>query len=309
MEDDMEGAKKLKLILGAFEKLSGLKINFHKCELFCFGESKDKVREYVQLFGCKEGSFPFKYLGIPMSPGRIKLKDWAILESRFQKRLSSWKGKLLSTGGRLVLINSVLSSLPMFMMSFFRVPKGILKKLDYYRSRFFWQSDEHKKKYRLAKWTILSKPKCVGGLGILNLEIQNICLLSKWIFKLLNEEGAWQDMLRNKYLKTKSLAQVTRKPGDSHFWAGLMDIKDKVLSLGRFAVHDGEQARFWEDIWMGNEALMVKYPSLYHIVRKKQVSVASVLQSIPLNISFRRALTGNGWNCGESWFDKFVMFP
>jgi hypothetical protein len=60
---------------------------------------------------------------------------------------------------------------------------------------------------------------------------------------------------------------------------------------------------------MGNEALMVKYPSLYQIVRKKQVSVASVLQSIPLNISFRRALTGNGWNCGESWFDKFVMFP
>jgi hypothetical protein len=124
------------------------------------------------------------------------------------------------------------------------------------------------------------------------LEIQNIFLLSKWIFKLLNEEGAWQDMLRNKYLKTKSLAQVTRKPGDSHFWAGLMDIKDKVLSLGRFAVHDGEQARFWEDIWIGNEALMVKYPSLYQIVRKKQVSVASVLHSIPLNISFRRALTG-----------------
>jgi hypothetical protein len=51
MEDDMEGAKKLKLILSAFEKLSGLKINFHKSELFCFGESKDKVREYVQLFG------------------------------------------------------------------------------------------------------------------------------------------------------------------------------------------------------------------------------------------------------------------
>jgi hypothetical protein len=36
-----------------------------------------------------------------------------------------------------VLINSVLSSLPMFMLSFFRVPKGVLEKLDYYRSRFF----------------------------------------------------------------------------------------------------------------------------------------------------------------------------
>jgi hypothetical protein len=45
-------------------------------------------------------------------------------------------------GGRLVLINSVLSSLSMFMMSF-KIPKGVLEKLDYYRSRFFWQCDEH----------------------------------------------------------------------------------------------------------------------------------------------------------------------
>jgi hypothetical protein len=51
----------------------------------------------------------------------------------------------------------------MFMMSFFRIPKGVLERLDYYRSRFFWQCDEHKKKYRLARWGILKKPKDIGG--------------------------------------------------------------------------------------------------------------------------------------------------
>ena len=60
-----------------------------------------------------------------------------MVEDHFQKKLSSWKGKLLSYGGRLVLINSVLSSLAMFMMSFFEVPKGILKKLDFYMLVFF----------------------------------------------------------------------------------------------------------------------------------------------------------------------------
>ena len=58
---------------------------------------------------------------------------------------------MLSVGGRLVLLNSVLSSLPMFMLSFFELPKGVLKKLDCFRSQFCWQSDEHKKKYRLTK--------------------------------------------------------------------------------------------------------------------------------------------------------------
>jgi hypothetical protein len=72
--------------------------------------------------------------------------DWNIIEQRFEKKLSSWKGKHLSVGGRLVLINSVLTSLAMFMLSFFEVPRGVLEKLEYYRSHFFWQSDNHKKK-------------------------------------------------------------------------------------------------------------------------------------------------------------------
>jgi hypothetical protein len=151
LDDDLEKARNLKLVVSAFEKLSGLKINFHKSELFSFGDTREKAAKYVELFGCKEGDLPFRYLGIPMSYRKLSNKDWSPVEERFQKKLSSWKGKLLSSGGRLVLINSVLSSLPMFMISFFRIPKGVREKLDYYRSRFFWQCDEHKNKYILAK--------------------------------------------------------------------------------------------------------------------------------------------------------------
>ena len=68
---------------------------------------------------------------------KLSNADWRIVEEKFEKKLSSWKGKHMSVGGRLVLINSVLTSLAMFMLSFFEVPKGVLEKLDYYRSRFF----------------------------------------------------------------------------------------------------------------------------------------------------------------------------
>uniref|UniRef100_A0A453NTJ0 Uncharacterized protein n=1 Tax=Aegilops tauschii subsp. strangulata TaxID=200361 RepID=A0A453NTJ0_AEGTS len=69
---------------------------------------------------------------------------------------------LMSYGGRLVLINSVLTSMPMFLLSFFEVPKGVRKRLDFYRSLFFWQSDEVKTKYRLARWDIICRPKDQG---------------------------------------------------------------------------------------------------------------------------------------------------
>jgi hypothetical protein len=66
-----------------------------------------------------------------------------------------------------------------------------------------------------------------------------------------------------------------------------------VLARGRFQVQDGSQTRFWEDLWLGKEHLMVKYPTLYNIVRKKNVSVAQVLSTTSLNVSFRRALVGD----------------
>jgi len=77
----------------------------------------------------------------------------------------------------------------MYMMSFFEIPKGVRKKLDYFRSRFFWQSNENQRKYCLAKWSILCQPKDQGGLGIHNLEVKNIALLSKWLYLLLTIDG------------------------------------------------------------------------------------------------------------------------
>ena len=125
-----------------------------------------------------------------------------------------------------MLIDSVLSSLPMFMLSSIEIPKGVLKRLDFYRSHFFCQSDQHKRKYRLTKWNIICRPKDQGGLGVEGLDIKNKCLLSKWLFKLLNEEGMWQELIHNKYLKDQTMSQVTAKPTDSQFWKGLMKIKN-----------------------------------------------------------------------------------
>ena len=122
--------------------------------------------------------------------------------------------------------------MPMFMLSFLQIPKGVRKRLDFFRSRFFWESGE-KKKYRLGKWSIMCRPKDQGGLGIEVLEIKNKCLLSKWLFKLLNEEGVWQELIRNKYLINRTLAQVDEKPTNSPFWKGLMHVKE-FFSRGSF---------------------------------------------------------------------------
>ncbi|WVZ88927.1 hypothetical protein U9M48_035394, partial [Paspalum notatum var. saurae] len=274
-DHDLEKARNMKALLCMFEKLSGLKINFHKSKIFSFGQAKECENDYSELFGCRSGSFPFRYLGLPMHYRKLGNSDRKHIEERFEKRLSGWKGKLLSVGGRCPEETGV------------------------FRSRFFWQNDRYKKKYHFIKWDQIRQPKEQGRLGIIDLEVQNKCLLSKWLFKLANEDGIWQSLIRNKYLKSKPLGSGIKKPGVSHFWAGLMEVKQIFLGLGSFRIGDGTQVRFWEDTWCGNQPLKLSYPSLFSIARKKGATVADVMCSSPLNMSFRRGLHGerlHAWN-------------
>jgi hypothetical protein len=130
MEHDIDKVVNMKLILCLFEQLSSLKINFHKSELFCFGKAKDSQHDYKEIFGCAVGALPFKYLGIPIHFRKLLIKEWKVIKDRFEKKLASWISKILSYGDRLILINSVLTSLPMFLLSFFQIPIGVRKRLD-----------------------------------------------------------------------------------------------------------------------------------------------------------------------------------
>jgi hypothetical protein len=73
--------------LCAFEQLSGLKINFHKSELFCYREAKEYQDQYTELFGCGMGKYPFKYLGIPMHHKKLLNADWKSVEEKFEKKI------------------------------------------------------------------------------------------------------------------------------------------------------------------------------------------------------------------------------
>ena len=76
IDHDLEQAKNLKLLLCAFEQVSGLKINFHKSEIFCYGAAKEMQDIYTDIFGCNAGEYPFRYLGIPMHHRQLLNSDW-----------------------------------------------------------------------------------------------------------------------------------------------------------------------------------------------------------------------------------------
>ena len=85
MEHDLDKARNLKFLLSAFEQMLCLKINFHKSELFYFGEATEVAAEYADMFGCAHGQFPIKYLGIPIHYLRLTIAEWKHVEERLEK--------------------------------------------------------------------------------------------------------------------------------------------------------------------------------------------------------------------------------
>ena len=106
----------------------------------------------------------------------------------------------------------------------------------------------------------------------------------------------WSQILRNKYLHSKTLAQTTIRPTNSPFWKGLMRTKDIFFHRVKFLVGNGMPTRFWEDTWLGETPLAIQYPTLYNIVQHKEDYVGTVLQTILLNIQFRQVLVDERLN-------------
>ena len=214
----------MKFILFCFEAMSGMKINYNKSEIFGFGIDTELQEEVARVFGCIVGQLPMIYLGLPVNDIKISKAQFSYVSDKANKRLATWKCDTLSSGGKATIINSCLSSIPMYTMGVYQLYEGNFQALDKVRSRFFWQGTNKKRKYHMVKWEALARPKEWGGLGFLEVKTMNICLLAKWLERLEVEEGSLcVELLRKKYLGNRSIFQITRTSG-SQFWRGLLAI-------------------------------------------------------------------------------------
>ena len=115
--------------------MSGLKINFHKSEIFCLGKAVERGHYYADIFTCPHSCLPMKYLGVPIDNKKLCKSLWSPIVEKIESKLGSWQGRFLSLGGRLVLINSSLTNVPLYMLSMYKTPKCVLKKIDIFRKR------------------------------------------------------------------------------------------------------------------------------------------------------------------------------
>jgi hypothetical protein len=98
--------------------------------------------------------------------------------------------------GKTVIVNAVLSALPIYFMSAFILPKWVIHEIDTIRRNFLWKGlDTDSRKIHLANWSLICRSKSKGGLGIINIEIMNIALIAKWYWKWFHAESSiWRQL-------------------------------------------------------------------------------------------------------------------
>jgi hypothetical protein len=100
------------------------------------GGDNDLAVIYAEMFNCNVNVFPLRYLGFPITAGRLHVADWSKLEEKSAKKLDVWQGGSMSMGGRSIMINTSLSNSSIYHMSMFLLPKTTVKNRDKMR-RFF----------------------------------------------------------------------------------------------------------------------------------------------------------------------------
>ncbi|GJS56719.1 RNA-directed DNA polymerase, eukaryota, reverse transcriptase zinc-binding domain protein [Tanacetum coccineum] len=205
---DMVSASVLKRALDEFCLSSGLRPNMAKSTVY-FGNVPQNVKRDIMIaMPFREGSFPIRYLGIPLNVNRIVRDDCTVLLDKVKKRVEDWRNKSLSFAGRLQLIASVLSSLNVFWASMFILPQGVCDEIDKIFKEFLWKS-ERKRKIRymlLGRMYVCRKVKDTRFKDVLDIPVPTlsenndekvIWINKKGKEKNFNVNEVWKDLKAN----------------------------------------------------------------------------------------------------------------
>lgn len=282
----------LKALLNTFAQDTGLKINYHKSNIYPLNVPEENIENFSLLLGCKVGTMPFTYLGLPMGSTRPRVVDMAPLVDRVERRLTA-SASFLPYGGRLTLINSVLSAIPTYYMCSLKLPKTVIEAIDTARRNCLWRGSNTLVRRRpLAAWDKVCRPKDKGGLGVINLYIQNVALLLKHLLKFYTADYLpWVRLIWFSYYGTKVSHMVFNK--GSFWWRDIIQLSDIYRAIAQCSIQSGSSVLFWDDLWNG-DVRKLKFPELFSQTMVRWESVSS-FANLVLEDSFNLPLNAESY--------------
>ncbi|KAJ4767870.1 RNA-directed DNA polymerase (reverse transcriptase)-related family protein [Rhynchospora pubera] len=211
-------------LLNHFGKASGLKMNPEKSTFWasraCDQAAVHRVMNNLQA-SVAEGED--KYLGAVIEGGRSGMKTGKMLLEKMRAKLNGWRAQMLSHVGRMVMIKSVLMSLPVYYMSMECVPKSIVKQMNSLMARFFWGKPAEGRYMAPIAWKTICQPVEEGGLDVRDLNIFCEALFMKLVWDVIsNEEKLWVQICKSKYCPHIGFWKAKENSNCSKMWRNII---------------------------------------------------------------------------------------
>nr|GEZ17643.1 RNA-directed DNA polymerase, eukaryota [Tanacetum cinerariifolium] len=247
-------------VLDVFHRASGLRINISKSKLLGISVEANNLKHAAEKIRCTILKTPFMYLGARVGGHMSRINAWKEITDGMVSRLSKWKVKMLSIGGRLTLLKYVLGATPIYHMSIFKTPMKVLQNMEAIKARFFNGADINTRKACWVSWKTALNSKDMGGLGVSSSIIT------------ASYPSIWRSILQE-----------------------VKVLKNKVIDLLSFitpVLGNGMSTSFWDVSWCGDVDLKTLAPRIYALESMKDIVVASKLAHNDLELSLRRRPRG-----------------
>jgi len=153
--------------------------------------------------------------------------------------------------GRICLIKSVISALPLFYFSFFRAPVSVCNQIRCIQAQFLWGWGHESRKIAWVKWKWICRPVEYGGLGIKDINCFNVGLLAKWKWRLgTSKEGLWWEILQARYECWRKMGVSSGSGIEFVWWKDLIRVCGNVTQGNwldgrlQLCVGDGQCVKF-----------------------------------------------------------------
>ena len=247
-----EATTALRDILQRYEEASGQSINTDKSSITFSRRTPAELKRIVhsELQIQKEGGVG-KYLGLPEHFGRRKRDLFSSIVDRIKQKASSWSNGHLSAAGKMVMLQSVLSPIPSYSMTCFKLPVSLCKRIQSALTRFWWDDNTEKRKMAWLAWDKMTLPKCSGGLGIRDVQAFNDAYLAKISWRLIeNPDCLLGRILLGKYCLNENLLNCSAPKAASHGWQSILTGRDLLLKNLGWVLGDGADINVWDDPWL-----------------------------------------------------------
>lgn len=154
----------LRCIIWCFKAVSRIHMNLAK-SLLIFVGNLTILEQLTAALECRISHLPLTYLGFSLG-SKFKEDTWNPVIDRIRRRLVGWKACYLSKGGRLTLIKAVLTSIPVYFMSLYVIPKMVAQYIEKLLGNFLWKGEDEDRRQHLVAWVQVYTLKQKGGLAL-----------------------------------------------------------------------------------------------------------------------------------------------